>query len=143
MVERAHTAESAGTALWPHIMEPLRHVGHRIAEFFAPTADASSAEDSYEINMELPGVAAADVQVELHGANLMVKGEKRFEREEKGRTYYFSERRFGSFQRSFRLPEDVAGDEVAASFKDGVLTIRIPRRKPHAQGARRIHVQSS
>jgi HSP20 family protein len=63
---------------------------------------------------------------------LTIKGEKREEREEKKKDYYLSERRFGSFERSFRLPEGVESDKVEASFKKGVLTVTLPK-TPEAQ----------
>ena len=104
MVEKSHTAAGHEGGFWPSVMDPLRSAGEKIASFFAPSADAASTEDIYEINIELPGVSSENVGVELHDNVLTVKGEKRVEREQSGKTYYFSERRFGSFHRSFRLP---------------------------------------
>ena len=141
MVEKSHTAASHDTGFWPQIMDPLRSAGEKIANFFAPSADAASTESVYEINVELPGVADEDIVVELHDNVLVVKGEKRFEHEEKGKTYYFSERRFGSFHRSFRLPEDVDADKVSADFTDGVLKILVPKRTPASTKARKIEVR--
>jgi len=141
MVEKSHTAAGHESGFWPHVLDPLRNAGEKIANFFAPSADAASTEDVYEINVELPGVAEEDVIVELHGNVLVVKGEKRFEREEKGKTYYFSERRFGSFHRSFRLPEDVDAEKIAADFKDGVLSIKIAKRSANKEEPQRIQVR--
>jgi HSP20 family protein len=141
MVEKSHTAAGHEGGFLPSVFDPLRNVGEKIADFFAPSADASSTEDVYEINVELPGVSSDDVTVELHDNVLAVKGEKRFEREETGKTYYFSERRFGSFHRSFRLPEDVDPEKVSADFKDGVLAIKIAKRQAGAQAPRKIQVR--
>jgi HSP20 family protein len=63
---------------------------------------------------------------------LTIKGEKREEKEEKKKDFYLSERRFGSFQRSFQVPEGVDADKIVASFKDGVLTVTLPK-SPEAQ----------
>ena len=139
MVEKAHTA--AGT-WWPQVMEPLRGIGGKIADFFAPSADAAVSGDFYEINVELPGVAQKDITVTMQDGMLTVSGEKRFEREEKGKEYFFSERAFGRFQRSFRLPADVDDKGISASFKDCVLAIRVPKSGPLPDRTRRIDVKS-
>tara|TARA_R110001606_G_scaffold174209_1_gene320851 strand:+ start:607 stop:1032 length:426 start_codon:yes stop_codon:yes gene_type:complete len=140
MVEKSHTA--GATSFWPGLMEPLRGLGERVAEFFAPSADASATDDRYEITIELPGVGPEDIHVEMHDNILTVHGEKREAREERGKTWYFSERRFGAFNRSFRLPPDVQSDEVDAAMNDGVLTLRIPKPKPATRTPRKIEVRS-
>lgn len=137
MVEKSHTA-----GWWPQLYEPLKGFGERIADWFAPRSDASAAADCYEICLELPGVKADDIEVSLHDGSLTVRGEKRFEREEKGRTYFFSEREYGAFQRSFRLPADAEGDNIAADFQDGVLTIRVPKKGQTETPSRRIEVKT-
>lgn len=141
MVEKSHTA--GAPSFWPGLMDPLRGLGERVAEFFAPSADASATDERYEINIELPGVKPDDIHVEVHENVLTVRGEKRETREEKGKTWYFSERRFGSFNRSFRLPPDVQADDVEASVNDGVLTLSIPKPKPSARAPRKIEVRKS
>ena len=137
MVEKTHTA-----GWWPQVYEPLRNIGAKIADWFAPASDAASTEDAYEINMELPGVAADDIDIAVNDGQLTVRGEKRFQREEKGRTYYFSEREYGAFQRSFRLPSDADADNVAADFLNGVLTVRIPKTKPRQESAKKIQIRT-
>lgn len=125
MERDAPNARHAGN--WPHIFEPFRGVAQRVADVFSPTADASHAADCYEINLELPGVDPDEIDVSLTDHLLTVKGEKRRTREEKGRHFYFSERGYGAFQRSFRLPADVDAGHVSAQHANGVLTIRMPR----------------
>lgn len=137
MVEKSHTATGNETGWWPNMYEPLRNVGRKIADFFAPEADAAATDNAYVINVELPGVEAANVDVSVHDHMLTLKGEKKSEHEEKGKTYFFSERRYGSFQRSFRLPPDVAEEDISADFKDGVLTLRVPKRGPAEQKERK------
>lgn len=143
MVEKSHTATGQEVGFWPQVLDPLRQAGEKIANFFAPSADAAATAEDYVIEVELPGVSAEDIALELHGNVLVVKGEKKFEREESGKTYYFSERRYGSFHRSFKLPEDVNGDEVDADFSDGVLVIKIPRKSLADVNPKRIKVRTS
>lgn len=137
MVEKSHTA-----GWWPHLYEPLRGVGARITDWFAPRSEAAAAENGYEISLELPGVQAEDIEVSFDDGSLTVKGEKRVEREETGRTYFFSEREYGAFQRSFRLPADAQGDGITADFKDGVLSLSVPKQQPAKPPSKRIKIRS-
>ena len=73
---------------------------------------------------------------------MTVHGEKKTEREEKDKTYFFSERTFGSFERSFRLPANADADNIAANFKDGVLAIRIPKSGPPPEKTRKIEIKN-
>jgi HSP20 family protein len=98
----------------------------------APAVDVVEKETAYEITAELPGMDEKNIELTVADDMLTIKGEKREEREEKKKDYYLSERRFGSFERSFRLPEGVESDKVEASFKKGVLTVTLPK-TPEAQ----------
>lgn len=130
-----------GSAFWPHLFAPLKQMGGAIADFFSPDADASNTEDAYEINIELPGVNESDIDVSLTDDILTITGEKRVETEKKGRSYYFSERSYGAFERSFRLPDDVDADGLEAAFADGLLTLRLPRTAKLAAQARKIEIR--
>jgi HSP20 family protein len=138
MVEKSHTA-----GWWPNLYEPLRGIGEKIADWFAPRSEASVVQDCYEISLELPGVKAEDIDVSVEGGQLTVKGEKRFAREEKGRTYFFSEREYGAFQRSFRLPPDAQADDVTADFTNGVLVVKVPKAGPPKERTKKIEIRSS
>jgi HSP20 family protein len=138
MVEKSHTA-----GWWPNLYEPLRTVGQKVADWVAPRSDASAMENAYEINVELPGVKPEDVDVSIHDNSLIVRGEKKTEREEKGKTYFFSEREYGSFQRTFRLPPDADADNIDASFGDGVLCLKVAKRTASESGGRKIEVRKS
>jgi len=96
---------------------------------FAPSVDVTESTDEYVVTAELPGAKPEDVTVELHEGVLTLRGEKRSERDERKEHARYVERVFGSFSRSFSLPQNAAGDKVQASFKDGVLTLRIPKRE--------------
>lgn len=98
--------------------------------------DVSESDDAYEITAELPGLDEDDVEIEVSEGVLTVKGEKREEEEKKGKDYYRAERRFGSFSRSFRLPEAVNEDKAKASFDKGVLEVVLPK-KPEAKAKKK------
>lgn len=141
MIEKSYNSPSRETNdWWPVLTDQLRSFGTRVADFFTPNADATLSDDNYEISMELPGVAEADIEVEVHDRLLSIKGEKHSEQESEGKTYYFSERRYGAFNRSFRLPEDAGADKIKATFKDGVLLISIPKRKTEPKSGSRIKI---
>ena len=137
MVEKSHTA-----GWWPNLYEPLRGVGQKIADWFAPLSEASAGENTYDITMELPGVKSENIDVSVHDGSLTIKGEKRSQREEKGRTYFFSEREYGAFQRSFRLPADAETNKITADFKDGVLTVKVPKAGPPPDRSTKIKVRT-
>ncbi len=123
--------------------EPLRNIGQRVADWFAPRSDASALEDYYEINVELPGVKTEDVDVSVEDNSLVVRGEKRYEREETGRTYFFSEREYGAFQRTFRLPPDADSDKIDAGFSDGILRLKIAKRTSSQTAAKKIAIRKA
>lgn len=125
---------------WSQLYSPMRQFGERVAEFFAPSAEASTSTDTYEVTMELPGVGEEDIAVQVHDGLLTVSGEKRSDHEEKGKDFFFSERVYGSFKRSFRLPADADADKITAHQKDGVLTISIARTVPKQPEATKIKV---
>jgi len=122
MVEKSLTS-----SFWPSFYEPFRHFGTKLAEWASPASEASSDDRLYRIAVELPGVAEGDIDVTVTDGYVTVKGEKKVNREEKGETWYFSERQYGSFSRSFRLPDDADAAKVAAELKDGVLTVSVPK----------------
>jgi HSP20 family protein len=138
MVERSHTA-----GWWPTVYEPIKRAGEKIADWFAPRSDASASDASYRINMELPGVTADDIEVSVQDGTVIVSGEKRFANEEQGENYFFSEREYGAFQRSFRLPPDAKVGDIGADFRNGVLTVTIPKSTPQAEESRKVTIRTS
>ena len=100
----------------------------------APSLDVSETDTAVEVRMDLPGVTAKDIDVQVSGNVLTVRGQRQEEKEEKGRTFHRVERSYGSYSRSVTLPCPVAESEVAAEYRDGVLTITLPKTeesKPH------------
>jgi HSP20 family protein len=105
---RAGWGEGAGATTWPAL-------------------DVSETDTTVEIAAELPGLAEKDVELSIVGDLLTIKGEKRDEKTEKKQGYAYSERSFGSFQRSVALPDGLNSDKASAAFKNGVLTVSIPK----------------
>jgi HSP20 family protein len=135
MVEKSSTG-----GFWPSLYEPFRTMGTRLADWLSPAAEASQTDEAYRIAVELPGVAEEDIHVTVEDGVLLIRGEKKSEREEKGDTWYFSERQFGSFSRSFRLPSEADAGGVKAEMKDGVLTVTVPK-KATPKSAARVPIQ--
>lgn len=100
---------------------------------WAPKVDMSETKDAIVVTAEIPGVEQKDINVSLQDGVLTLKGEKHHEKEEKDEKYHRVERSWGAFTRSFRLPAAVESDKVAATFKDGTLTIKLPK-APGAKG---------
>ncbi|WP_363349261.1 Hsp20/alpha crystallin family protein [Methylocystis echinoides] len=92
-----------------------------------PPVDFVERDKDYEVTAELPGLDEKDVEVKLAGGALVIHGEKKMEREEKKEGMFFSERRYGSFRRSFHLPENVDVANISASFDKGVLKVTLPK----------------
>ena len=92
--------------------------------------------------MELPGVSEKDVSVEVHDGVLTIAGEKSEDRSETRDGFFFSERTYGAFKRSFRLPKDVKEEAISASLEKGVLTLNLPRLAEKKPQPRRINIAS-
>lgn len=105
---------------------------------WAPSVDITEDGNEYLIKAELPEVAKEDVKVTVENGVLSLKGERRFEREENDKKYHRIERSYGSFMRSFSMPDDADPDKVAAEFKDGILQVRLP--KSEAKKPKQIEV---
>jgi len=100
--------------------------GDEKGEFF-PSVDVSETKSDVVVNAELPGIDPKDIDLSLSDGHLIIKGEKKQEKEEKDENYHFVERSYGSFVRSVHLPKEVKHDKVSASYKDGVLRIVLPK----------------
>lgn len=95
-----------------------------------PTVNVFDAGDQYTVKAELPGVDPSNVDIEVHNATLVLRGERKLsEPTDKGVAYHRHEREQGQFRRVVRLPGKVDGESAAASYRDGVLTIRVPKAK--------------
>jgi HSP20 family protein len=109
-------------------------------EKFAPMANVAETETHYEVTIELPGMTPEEFNVELRNGELWVTGERKEEKDEKGKTFHRSERRHGEFKRVFVLPAAINEDKVAAEYKDGILRITVP--KVEAAKPKRVAVKT-
>jgi HSP20 family protein len=105
-----------------------------------PRLEMAEMKDSLTITAELPGLEAKDVDVAISGDTLTIKGEKKQDHADKDETHHVMERTYGAFSRMVRLPAPVAADKIKATFKNGVLTISLPKTEAAKQKAIPINV---
>jgi HSP20 family protein len=122
-------------------IEPFRQAGTAFGS--APAVDITQTDKGYEIMAELPGMEDKDIEVKLANGVLTIRGEKRGEKEEKNKDYHLRERSFGSFERSFQVPENIDTDKISAVFKKGVLTIMLPKSAEAQSAEKKIEVKAS
>jgi HSP20 family protein len=107
-----------------------------------PRVDVSETDNAYEIAVELPGMTEKDIELTLSDDSLTLTGEKKIEREEKKKNYHVSERSYGSFQRTFRVPSGVDNSKVDAAYSKGVLKISLPKTEAAKESKRSITVKA-
>ena len=95
--------------------------------FPSPAVDVTEDDKGFKITAELPGLEEKDIAVTVAGGALTIKGEKSYEKDEKNKDRHVSERAYGSFQRSFALPEGIDADKIGAELAKGVLTVTLPK----------------
>lgn len=122
-------------------LEPFAPLG-RFFGATAPAVDFVEKEKAFELSAELPGLDEGDIDVTLSNDMLTIKGEKKEEREEKEEGRYLSERRYGSFERAFRLPDGVDRDKIDAQFDKGILTLILPKTREAQKRSRKIAVKA-
>ena len=109
---------------------------------FTPRLDVTEDARTFTVTAELPGMSEKDIDLSLSGDTLIVRGEKKDEKEEKGRNYYFSERSYGSFSRTIKLPEGIESEKIEARFKNGVLTVKVPKSAKAVEEKKTIKIAS-
>jgi HSP20 family protein len=97
-----------------------------VAEW-SPLVDISEDDKEYVVKAELPEMKKEEIKINILDDVLSISGERKYEKEEKGKKYHRVERAYGSFMRSFTLPEDADGSKVSAEYKDGVLKVHLPK----------------
>jgi HSP20 family protein len=134
-----------GDDLWRRPFRSLAGFERNLAQKLVanPAVDVMETEKAYEITAELPGMDEKNIEVNLVNGGLTIKGEKKEEKEEKQKDYYLSERRYGSFERYFGLPDGVDADKIDASFKNGVLKVTLPKTVEAQQPAKKIDVKAA
>jgi HSP20 family protein len=129
----------AGFVNWPRLS--LGRNGKKLE--WAPSADISETEKEYLIRAELPALRKEDVRVTFDDGMMTINGERKQQREDENEKYHRTESFYGSFERSFSLPENVNADAIRCESKDGILTVHIPKTETPKQKARQIAVQWS
>lgn len=130
----------------PSLPRPLTTPPSFFAPTFAvraPAVEISEDDTAWHLTAELPGLSETDIEVVLADDVLILRGEKKQEREEKGTNFHVSERSYGSFARSFTLPEDVNREGIDAAFAKGVLTITLPKQPGAKSTEKRIDVKAA
>ncbi len=115
---------------------------HSIMGDYRAKLDVSGSEKEYEVSIDLPGLSEENIQIELNGNTLTIKGQMEEKNESKDKQYYRVERSVGSFQRTLSLPEDADRDEISANMKNGLLNIKIPRKALPKDDVKRISISS-
>ena len=119
---------------------PARLVSPPSADFF-PRLDISETETEFKVNAELPGMEEKDIQIRLEKDVLMLSGEKKSEVEEKEKTYHRVERNYGSFERIIPFNTQLDEEKVSAVFKNGVLSVTLPKAKEAIRTSRNIEIK--
>jgi HSP20 family protein len=109
---------------------------------FSPTVDVKESDKDVTVSAELPGMGDKDIDVSLSRDSLTIKGEKKEEKEDKGKDYYRMERSYGSFTRTVPLPAEVDTDRAKAEFKKGILTVTIPKTARAIKETKKIPVKA-
>lgn len=109
----------------------------------SPVMDLAENGKSYSVKMELPGIDPEKIEIKLSNGTLTVSGEKEEEKDEEGEDYHLSERSWGSFRRSIRLPDDVDRDAIEATCANGVLTVRLPKTAAAMAAEKTISVKAA
>jgi HSP20 family protein len=132
------------------LWRPLRRSAFDVEPFWrrqvkwggAPAVDVVETDNAYGLTADLPGIDEKNIEVKLTQGGLTIKAEKQEEKEEKKKEYYLHERHIGSFERHFALPEGVDTDKIEASFKNGVLTVRLPKKPDAIKHEKKIEVKT-
>ncbi|RKX31091.1 MAG: Hsp20/alpha crystallin family protein [Verrucomicrobia bacterium] len=130
--------EDFGPSLrWPSLRRRGRTWGVMV-----PNVDVSETDQEIEVKADLPGLDEKDIEVTLDENVLTIRGEKKEEREDRRRDYYLMERAYGSFERAIPLPGNIDAGGITARFRNGVLTVRIPKTGQEARSGKRIPVKT-
>lgn len=127
--------------LWDSFFEERpRRKAEEVGEWL-PSLDVSETKNELVVKAELPGLDPKDIDISLTNDILTIKGEKKREKEEKDENYHLIERSYGAFARSIRLPREVQGDKISASYKSGVLKVTLPKSEEAKKKEIKIEVE--
>jgi HSP20 family protein len=129
--------------LFREAFSPIFGEGELSTRTWAPPVDIYENGDNLVLKAELPGVDPRDVEIRVEDSTLYLKGERKFEKEVKEESYHRVERSYGTFTRSFSLPNSIDSDKVSAEYKDGVLTLTMPKREEAKPKTIKINVSKN
>lgn len=109
---------------------------------FSPRVDVSETDKEIKVSAELPGMDEKDIAVEMDDAAVTIRGERKVEKEDKGKNWYTREQSYGAFHRIVPLPTSVDGEKANAKFKNGVLTIMVPKREEEQAKRKAIKIET-
>lgn len=162
-----NTPAQAAPGIWPGIEQLRQEVDHLFEDFgrgswlrpfrtfqfepifrrdfswSAPAVDVAEKDTAFEITAELPGLSPKDVDVSARNGNLVIKGEKHEEKEEEHKGYHVKERQYGSFERSFPIPDGVETSAIEATYNNGVLKVTLPKTADAQKPAKKIEVKAA
>ena len=107
----------------------------------APAIDLVEHDNAFELTAELPGLDEKNIDVKVANGILTIKGERQEDKEEKNKNFHMRERRFGAFERALRVPETVDTEKIEASFKNGMLTVMLPKTAEAQKSVKKIEVK--
>lgn len=134
-IENLHTRMNQLMASWPDGEEAMT------VSDWSPLVDIIEQNGEYLLKVEVPEVKKEDLKVRVEDGTLQITGERKSEKEEKGRRFHRLERSYGSFERSFSLPEDVDAARVTSDFRDGILHVHLPKNPTAKTKAIEVKVQ--
>ena len=120
--------------------EPFRRL-EKASGLMTPDIDVTETDKEIRVTAELPGIEEKDLTVEVSGDRFIIRGEKKEEHEETDKDYHVSERRYGTFRRSMRLPDSIDGTKVDAQMKNGVLTVLLPKINAAKEKTRKVNIK--
>jgi HSP20 family protein len=128
--------------LWDAFLfgRPQRRGFQEMVEWL-PAVDVTEMKSEIVVNAEIPGMDAKDIDISLNEGTLIIRGEKKQEKEDKEEDYHLIERRYGTFTRSIPLPKEVDSNRASASYKNGVLKVRLPKSVEAAKKEVKIKVE--
>jgi len=129
--------------LFRGVFSPVLAEGEVSTRTWAPPVDIYEDGDNLVLKAELPGVNPDDVEIRVEDNTLYLKGERKFEKEVKEQNYHRVERSYGNFTRTFSLPNSVDSDKVTANFKDGILTLTMPKKEEAKPKTIKINVNKA
>ena len=113
------------------------------SEWLKPSLDIASDKKEYTVKIELPGIDKSDISIEYANNTLKIKGEKHQEKEEQNKDFYRMERSYGAFERILNLPEDSDAENIASEYRDGVLSVTIPRKMLPKADTKKIDIKTT